>query len=124
MSSLKAWLLQRRSQFYQGESLRQSVDSFLEMIDQGAEVHEFKDAIIVLEPFGLPGNMRGWLLFDRFTKGTASAMRKVSEGFTGNALYAATHDERIRNLLIVFGYQEYNRDSNDYYLVKRTDHGM
>lgn len=98
------------------------VDSFMSMVE-GAIVHEYKDAIIVLEPHGLEGNFRGWLLFDKFTKGTATAMKKVTDEFTGIALYASTHDERIRNMLIKFGYEQYNRDEHDYYLVRRN-HGM
>lgn len=123
MSNLKTWLIQRRSKFYDGEPLQKMVDDFLEMVNGGAVVHEFKDAIIVLEDYGLPGNARGWLLFDKFKKGTVSAMKKVTDSYQGN-LYASTHDVRIKDLLVRLGYQEYSRDSHDYYLVRRANHGM
>lgn len=119
MSNLKEWLHKRRGRFYEGETLKQHCEAFLAMVE-GAEVHEYPDAIIVLEKFGLKGNFRGWLLFDKFTKGTASAMKKVSDEFTGKALYASTHDPRIRDLLIKFGFEQYNQDNTDFYLVKRS----
>ena len=118
MSNLREFLRKRRSKFYEGESLQQSIDAFMEIVDGGAVVHEFPDAVIVLEDYGLPGNVRGWLLFDKFTKGTASAIKKVSDEFQGKAIYASTHDERIRNLLVKFGYEQYLRDEHDFYLVK------
>ena len=125
MSNLKEWLQKRRGKFYEGETLRQSVDAFMEMVEDGATVYEFSDAIIVLENYGLLGNVRGWLLFDKFTKGTAMAIKKVSDEFNGGSIYASTHDERIKNLLIKFGYEQYSEDENDFYLVKRGEcHGM
>jgi hypothetical protein len=62
MSNLKDWLVKRRAKFYSGDELRKNVDSFLEIVNGDAEVHEFDDAIIVLEKYGLPGNVRGWLI--------------------------------------------------------------
>lgn len=125
MSNLNAWLLKRRGRFYEGETLRQSVDAFLSMVDKGVEVHEFPAAIIVLEPHGLPGNVRAWLLFDKFTRGTAAAMQTVTRNFKGTGLYASTHDARIKNLLLRFGYEQYAADQHDYFLVKRgSHHGM
>lgn len=125
MSNLKTLLHKRRSKFYEGATLKEHCDAFMEMVEGGAKVYKFPDAIIVLEEYGLPGNVRGWLLFDKFTKGTASAMKQVSDEFEGKSLYASTHDERIRNLLIKFGFSEYSKDENDYYLVKRgKNYGM
>ena len=126
MSNLKAWLLKRRGQFYEGATLQHHVEAFLEMIEQGAEVHEFPEAIIVLEAYGLPGNYRGWLLFDKFSRGVVRAMKHVTDNFHGKALYASSHDKRIRDLLLKFGYVEYNRDEHDYYLVKKPEvcHGV
>jgi hypothetical protein len=89
------------------------------MVDGGAKVYEFPDAIIVLEDYGLPGNARGWLLFDRFTRGTARAIKQVSDEFKGEALYASSHDPRIRDLLLKFGYKQYAQNDADYFLVKR-----
>jgi hypothetical protein len=125
VSNLKDFLLKRRGRFYEGETLKKMVDSFMGMVEGGATVHEFPDAVIVLEDYGLPGNVRGWLLFDRFTIGTARAMRKVTDGFKGVALYASTHDVRIRDLLLKIGYEQYFEDTNDYWLVSRkVHHGM
>jgi hypothetical protein len=125
MSNLKDWLVKRREKFYSGNELKQYVDEFLEMVDGNAEVHEFADAIIVLEKFGLPGNVRGWLLFDRFTHGTVTAIKRVTNEFKGKGLYASTHDVRIRNLLLKIGYIQYSEDEHDYWLVYRGhDHGM
>ena len=125
MSNLAPWLAKRRGKFYEGETLRQMVDSFLEMVDNGAKVFEFPDAIVVLEDYGLPGNVRGWLLFDKFTRGVVRAMNQVTRDFNGVALYASTHDYRIRDLLLGMGYIQYAQDSNDYWLVKRgMNHGM
>ncbi len=118
MSNLKEWLHKRRGRFYEGETLKQHCDAFLKIVET-ATVHEFKDAIIVLEKYGLPGNVRGWLLFDKFTKGTVTAMKKITDEFNGN-LYASTHDVRIRDLLVKLGYEQYNQDAHDYYLVKRS----
>jgi len=86
--------------------------------------HDFDHTIIVLEPYGLEGNYRGWLLFDKFSRATAKAIKQVSDEFKGKALYASTHDKRIRNLLIKFGYKEYSNDGFDFYLKKVTNHGM
>jgi len=125
VSNLKDWLLKRRGQFYEGETLNHMVGDFLNMVDSGAEVHEFADAIIVLEQYGLPGNVRGWLLFDRFNRGTARAMKQVTDTFNGVALYASTHDKRIRDLLVRLGYEQYYQDKNDYWLVSRkVNHGL
>lgn len=119
MSNLKEWLHKRRGKVFEGETLKQAVDYFLGMVEQGAEVHESKDAIIVLEQHGLPGNYRGYLLFDKFTKGTATAMNRVVQGFTGNALYAATADARIETLLVKYGFEKYHADEESSYLVYR-----
>lgn len=125
MSNLKEFLRKRRAKFYEGDTLEKHVKDFLDMVDGGAEVHEFKDAIIVLEQYGVKGNYRAWLLFDKFTKGTASAMQKVANEFKGVGLYASTHDERIKDLLIKFGFSQYHKTDFDYFLVKRGgDHGM
>ena len=119
MSNLKELLHKRRSKFYEGATLKQHCDAFMEMVDDGAEIHDFGDTIIVLEQYGLEGNYRGWLLFDKFTRNTARAMQKVTDDFQGRSLYASTHDKRIADLLKKFGFSEYSRDENDYYLVKR-----
>jgi hypothetical protein len=125
VSNLKPWLEKRRGRFYEGETLRQMVASFTDMVENGAQVYEFPQAIIVLEEYGLPGNFRGWLLFDKFTRGVVRAMDQVTRDFSGVALYASTHDKRIRDLLLKMGYLQYKEDSNDYWLVKRgITHGM
>lgn len=125
MSNLKEWLVKRRSQFYEGDTLQKHVNDFLEMTSSGADVHEFDDAIIVLEKFGLEGNVRGWLLFNKFTKGVVTAIRKVTKEFQGIGLYASTHDVRIRDILLKAGYEQYAEDENDYWLVYRSkNHGM
>ena len=125
MSNLKEWLVKRRAKFYEGVVLQFYVDAFLQMVDRGADVYEFKDAVIVLEHGSFPGERRGWLLFDRFTIGTVRAMKKVSDEFAGTLLYAETHDVRIKNLLLKLGYMETHQTETDYYLVKRgNDHGM
>lgn len=121
MSNLKDWLHKRRGQVFEGETLQQATDFFLKMVDGGAEVHEFKDAIIVLEHFGLPGNVRGYLLFDKFTKGTVGAMKKVTEDFSGKAIYACTADDRIVKILKSFGYTQYLQQDEEIYLVKRKE---
>ena len=121
MSNLKDWLLKRRGRFYEGETLKQSVDAFMRMVEGGSKVYEFPDAIIVLEDYGLPGNVRGWLLFDTFTRGTVRAMQEVTQNFDGVALYASSHDKRIRDLLLKLGYVQYAEDANDYWLVKRGE---
>jgi hypothetical protein len=117
MSNLKEWLNKRRSKFYEGETLRQHCDAFLEMVE-GAAVYEFEDAIIVLEKHGLPGNVRGWLLFDKFTRNTARAIQKVSNE-SQDTIFASTHDKRIKDLLLKFGYVQYHADEHDFYLVRR-----
>ncbi len=127
MSNLRDWLVKRRSRFYEGETLRQSVDTFLSMVDTvGVEVHEFPDAILVLEPHGFPGNVRAWLLFDKFTRGTASAMKTLAESLDKETtVYTSTHDPRIKRLLSRIGFTQYHADQHDFYLVKRgTHHGM
>lgn len=125
MSNLKEWLRKRRSLFYEGETLEHYCNEFMKMVGNGATVHEFKEAIIVLEDYGLVGNVRGWLLFDKFSRATARAMKKVTDEFKGVALYTSTHDPRIKNILIKFGYELYASDPSDFYLVKRgVTHGL
>ena len=118
MSNLKEWLHKRRSKFYEGDALEKHCSDFLKMVADGAQIHEFEDAVIVLEAYGLPGNFRQWLLFDKFTRGVVRAIKQVCDEFDGKALYASTHDKRIRDLLLKFGYKEYFKDATDYYLVK------
>jgi hypothetical protein len=118
MSNLVPWLTKRREMFYEGRALQDNIDSFLCMVDNGAEVLEFDEAIIVLEDHGFEGNVRAWLLFDTFSRGVIRAMAKVSKEFTGVALYASTHDERIKDVLIKMGYVQYAQDA-DYWLVKQ-----
>lgn len=113
------WLIKRRSKFYEGTALKESIDSFLKIVDNGAEIYETKDAVIVLEPFGLSGNFRAWLLFDSFNRGVIKAMETVTNNFKGTALYASTHDERIKKILVKLGYIQYKQDEHDYWLVKR-----
>lgn len=87
------------------------------MVEDGATVREFDDAIIVLEDYGLEGNLRAWLLFDKFTRGVVRAMQQVSRDFEGSSLYASTHDIRIRDVLVKMGFTQYNQDKFDFYLV-------
>ena len=95
------------------------------MVARGAKVYDFQDTIIVLENYGLPGNVRGWLLFDSFTRNTVRAIKEVSDAFVEGNLYASTHDKRIRDLLLKFSYEQYHQDAADFYLVKRSiNHGM
>jgi len=123
MSKLEDYLITRRSKFYEGDALADVCASFMKMVDAGAEVNEFKDTIIVLEPYGLPGNVRAWLLFDKFTKGVVTALKKVNASFKGNVIYASTHDARIKKLLSRIGFVEYAHDAHDFYL-KKIYHGM
>jgi hypothetical protein len=118
MSNLVPWLTKRREMFYEGRALQDNIDSFLCMVDNGAEVLEFDEAIIVLEDHGFEGNVRAWLLFDTFSRGVIRAMAKVSKEFTGVALYASTHDARIKDVLVKMGYVQYAQDA-DYWLVKQ-----
>ncbi len=118
MSNLVPWLTKRREMFYEGQALQDNIDSFLRMVDKGAEVLEFDEAIIVLEDHGFKGNVRAWLLFDTFSRGVIRAMAKVSKEFTGVALYASTHDARIKDVLVKMGYVQYAQDA-DYWLVKQ-----
>ena len=109
MSNLVPWLTKRREVFYEGQALKDNIASFLRMVDE---------AIIVLEDHGFEGNVRAWLLFDTFSRGVIRAMAKVSKEFTGVALYASTHDARIKDVLVKMGYVQYAQDA-DYWLVKQ-----
>ena len=125
ISNLKELLIKRRSKFYEGATLQQHCETFLAMVARGAKVYDFQDTIIVLENYGLPGNVRGWLLFDSFTRNTVRAIKEVSDAFVEGNLYASTHDKRIRDLLLKFSYEQYHQDATDFYLVKRSiNHGM
>ena len=108
---------------YSGEELERKIAEFLRILDAGATVYKFPDAVIVLEAYGFKGNWRAWLLVKKFRAGTIRAMKQVAEGFKGDALYASTHDGRIRKHLLSFGFVEYYRqtlpDFTDYYLVLR-----
>ena len=119
MSNLLPWLTKRRELFYQGEALRESIDSFLKMVNDGAKVIECDDAIIVLEDYGLDGNYRQWLLFNKFSRGVVRALDKVAKDYKEFDLYASTHDSRIKDLLLRMGYTQYNQDENDFWLVKQ-----
>jgi hypothetical protein len=98
MSNLVPWLTKRREMFYEGQALQDN---------------------IVLEDHGFEGNVRAWLLFDTFSRGVIREMAKVSKEFTGIALYASTHDSRIKDVLVKMGYVQYAQDCNDYWLVKQ-----
>lgn len=125
MSNLKTLLKQRRSKFYEGDTLQKHCDDFMQMVSDGADVHDFGDTIIVLENYGLPGNVRAWLLFNDFTRSTVRAMQSVVDNFTKKAIYASTHDKRIKTLLEKMGFTQYSQDENDFYLVfRRKNHGM
>jgi len=119
VSNLLLWLTKRRELFYSGDALKANIASFLRMVNDGAKVREFPEAIIVLEDYGLSGNVRAWLLFDKFSRGVVRAMAKVVEDFEGTALYASTHDYRIRDLLLRMGFSQYAEDANDFWLVKQ-----
>ena len=121
MSNLLPCLTKRRERFYTGKALQDNIDSFLKMVDEGAKVHEFDEAIIVLEDYGLDNNVRAWLLFDKFSRGVVRAMAKVTKEFKGSELYASTHDSRIRDLLLRMGYTQYDQDANDFWLVKQGE---
>lgn len=118
MSNLKDLLRKRRSKFYEGDTLQKHCDDFMRMV-QNAVVHDFNDTIIVLEPHGLRGNFRAWLLFDKFSRDTVRAMQNVISCFDGIAIYASTHDNRIAHLLQKLGFSQYANDNSDYYLVYR-----
>ena len=122
MSNLLPWLTKRRERFYTGEALQANIASFLAMVAAGATVHESKDAVIVLEDYGLKGNVRAWLLFGTFSRGVVRDMAKVSSEFTGDALYASTHDPRIKTILMRMGFTQYMQDRTDFWLVKQGEH--
>lgn len=126
MSNLREWLVKRRGKFYEGAALQQAVDAFLAMVDGGAVVHEHPGAIIALEHItqigdepAPPGIVRAWLLFDRFTKATVTAMRAVVSGFDGTAILAETHDPRMCELLARLGFVLVYHDGADYYLIHK-----
>jgi len=121
VSNLVPWLTKRRERFYTGIELQDNIDSFMTMVADGAVVHEFPDAIIVLEEYGFAGSVRAWLLFDTFSRGVVRAMSKVTKEFKGSELYASTHDYRIRDLLLRMGYTQYDQDANDFWLVRQGD---
>jgi hypothetical protein len=121
VSNLIPWLTKRRERFYTGEALQSNINAFLEMVADGAKVHEFDDAIIVLEDYGLGDSVRAWLLFDTFSRNVVRAMSKVTKEFKGSELYASTHDSRIRDLLLRMGYTQYDQDANDFWLVKQGE---
>jgi hypothetical protein len=110
----------RRSRFYEGDTLQKHCDDFMEMVSGGAKVYEFPSAIIVLEDYGLDGNVRAWLLFDKFCRATIRAMDEVTKSFSGSAIYASTHDQRINGILQKIGYVQYAKDENDFFLVYRN----
>lgn len=123
MSKLEDFLLKRRAKFYEGDTLKKMCASFMQMVDDGAAVHEYEDAIIVLEPYGLPGNVRAWLLFDGFTRGVFRAIKAVDNGIKSGSVYASTHDPRVKIMLSRIGFVEYAKDDHDFYL-KKAYHGM
>ncbi len=125
MSNLKTLLRKRRSKFYEGDTLQKHCDDFMQMVSDGAEVHDFGDTIIVLENYGLHGNVRAWLLFDTFSRKTVRAMQSVVDDFKKKAIYASTHDPRIKKLLEKMGFNQYSKDDHDFYLVlRKANHGM
>lgn len=121
MSNLLPWLTKRRELFYSGEALKVNIASFLRMVDDGAKVREFPEAIIVLEDYGLSGNVRAWLLFDKFSRGVVRAMKKVADETKQISVYASTHDPRIRDVLVGIGFVQYDKDPSDFWLVKQGE---
>ena len=119
MANLKELLRKRRSKFYEGAELDTKCAEFMEMFAKGAIVHDFGETIIVAEPYGMAGNVRAWLLFDKFTIRTARDIEKFSNLYPKGNIYASTHDERIAKMLIKFGFDQYAKDDHDCYLVKR-----
>ena len=125
MSKLLPWLTKRRELFYQGKALQDSIDSFMQMVNDGARVVESDDAIIVLEEYGLDKSLRAWLLFDKFSRGVVRTMKKTTKELKEFEIYASTHDYRIRDLLVRMGFTQYNQDDNDFWLVKQGEqHGL
>jgi len=119
MSNLLPWLTKRRELFYSGDALEANIASFMKMVDDGAKVYEFEKAIIVLENHGLAGNMRAWLLFDKFSREVVRAMRKMVEETEKVSVYASTHDPRIKRVLVGMGFSQYAQDDHDFWLVKQ-----
>ena len=119
MSNLLPWLMKRRELFYSGDALKANIDSFMKMVDDGAKVYEFDEAIIVLEDHGLAGNLRAWLLFDKFSRGVVRAMKKMVEETEKVSVYASTHDPRIKRVLLGMGFNQYAQDDHDFWLVKQ-----
>ena len=119
MSNLLPWLTKRREIFYQGKALQDSIDSFMQMVNDGARVFECDDAIIVFEEYGLDKSLRAWLLFDKFSRGVVRAMQKTTLELKEFEIYASTHDSRIRDLLLRMGYTQYLEDEDDFWLVKK-----
>jgi hypothetical protein len=118
MSNLVPWLTKRREMFYEGQALQDNIDSFLLMVENGAKVREFDEAIIVLEDHGFAGNVRAWLLFDGFSRGVIRAMATVTKEVEDITVYVSTHDSRIKDVLVRMGFIQYAQDA-DYWLVKQ-----
>ena len=118
MSNLLPWLTKRRARFYAGKALQDSIDLFLKMIDDGAKVCESDSSIIVLENYGLDGNVRAWLLFDKFSREVIRDMKKAVNETRKVSVYTSTHDSRIRDVLVGMGFSQYAQDANDFWLVK------
>lgn len=121
MSNLEPWLRKRRGLHYEGALLEKAVAHLLGLVGRGAQVLETKDSILVLAPYGFPGNVKAYLLFDRFTRGIVRDMRKALEVTKGLNVYTSSHDVRIRDLLVRLGFEQYDQSSapEDYFLVKR-----
>jgi hypothetical protein len=120
---LQSWLRKRRSKFYEGAALEQSIATFARVLERST-VLEYPDAIIALERTDVEGILRAWLLFDKFTRGTVRAIREMSLNFEGKAIIAETHDVRIRDLLARIGYKEFHRDATDYHLIWMKHYGL
>jgi len=123
MSNLEPWLRKRRGLHYEGEQLERAVRYFLGLVEKGAQVLETKDSIIVLVPYGFPGNVKAYLLFERFTRGLVRDIQAALVGTKHLNVYTSSHDVRIRNLLVRLGFTQYEQSSTpvDYFLVKEKE---
>lgn len=94
-------------------------EAFFKRMAESCLIYKTDTAAVLIEPYGLAGNFRGWLVFRKFDKAVVTLMRKALEDFSGDTLYASTADARVKRILEKLGFVLFSYGDGIWYINYR-----
>lgn len=117
MSNLRTWLEHEYPQAAIRPDIHAQAKEFLKLRLPNAIVYDFPTAIIIVLQIDV-NKFQGYLLFDKFSKATVSAMKSVAELYKNYTLIATTEDSRVKTILLRIGFTCTGKVNGEFTLAK------